>query len=405
MDKHMTAAPAPTANERTYPATTVFASLACADRRRLLGAAHERAPDSLTRRDLATLLAPVSVEKPRDPEANEAVRRAFLAVDHTHLPKLEEAGLLERYSGRGTVAATDHAAFRDEGVVDAITGGARTDDRSLDALFRALADDRRRAVLDVLSHQFGPVHAETLAREVAARERDSAESDVPGEAVERILVDLVHVRLPRLEDAGFIDYDAAAGTVAYDGHPDLRVPWMHSVLGPDFRASLTGESSVGELGTIEGREGVVSFGQSLCDRADEELFCMFTATGLLEAGCFTRIRDAARRGADVYLGTRDPTVREYIEENAPDVVLWEPETDWLDLPVEGNRVGRLLVADREAAMLGTIGEEREDGTHEERSIVGEGADNTLVVMLRQMLRPRLDRLGGRSEDVDPALPL
>jgi hypothetical protein len=215
---------------------------------------------------------------------------------------------------------------------------------------------------------------------------------------------LRHADLPHLSEAGLVEYDADERTVAYEGHPQLRVPWMHSVLQPEFRQSLTGESSPDGVGEIEGREQVISFGQSLCDRADEELFCMFTDTQLLEAGCLTRIRDASRRGVDVYLGTRDPTVREYIQENAPEVVLWEPETNWLSLPVAGNRVGRLLLADREAVMLGTLKEKKAGGLHLEKSIIGEGPDNTLVVMVTQILSPYLERLDEEPADIEAGLP-
>lgn len=131
---------------------------------------------------------------------------------------------------------------------------------------------------------------------------------------------------------------------------------------------------------------------------------MFTATDLLEAGCFTRIRDAARRGVDVYLGTRDPTVREYVQEHAPEVVLWEPDTNWLDVPVAGDRVGRLLLVDREAVMLGTLPEETTDGVRGERALVGEGANDTLVTVIRQLVVPHLEPIDEETEDVASDLP-
>jgi hypothetical protein len=52
------------------------------------------------------------------------------------------------------------------------------------------------------------------------------------------------------------------------------------------------------------------------------------------------------------------------------------------------------MADREAVMLGTLEEPVEDETPAEKAIVGEGADNTLVVMIRQLLSAHL-------EDIDP----
>jgi len=391
----------------------LFAALADDRRRRLLGILRHEAPGAVTEGELATRLATLPDDRPSVAGTGEAGpgtadphQRVRVRLRHTHLPKLAAAGLIERDADGNVVAATGHPAYRDPGVCEALDGRVDADSGSLDALFAALADGRRRAILDVLSHQVGPIHTETLARELDARDGDAPESDVPGDAVEDALVGLRHVHLPRLSGAGLIDYDAAAKTVQYAGHPQLRVPWMHSVLAPDFRTSLTGESSVQEIATIEGRESVVSFGQSLCDRATEELFCMFTATDLLEAGCLTRIRDASRNGVDVYLGTSDPDIREYVRTHAPEVVLWEPETDWLDLPVEEDRVGRLLLADREAVMLGTLGERTGDGTRTEQSIVGEGAENSLVVLVRQLLRSRLARIDGETEgDAGATVPL
>lgn len=380
--------------------STLFACLADSDRRRLLEFLYERAHESLTLRDLGAYLASLSREHLQDRESTGGLQQALTSLYHTHLPKLEAAELVDREGG--TVTVTDHPAFRDEGIVDVISNEGIADAESLDALFDGLADARRRTILDSLSHQFHPIHTETLAREVGAKEQGTCESEVPEGDVAGILVRLRHVHLPKLSDAGLIEYDADEQTVAYEGHADLRVPWMHSVLGLNFRASLTGESEFREVGLIEGRENVVSYGQSLGERAEEELFCLFTHKDMLEAGCFTRIEHAARRGVDVHLRTCDPTVREYARENAPAVTVAEPETDWLNLPVTDDRVGRLLLADREAVMLGTLKEETENGVPEEKAIIGEGADNALVVMVTQILSSHLEKIDEQTEDLEPS---
>ena len=323
--------------------------------------------------------------------------RFRVVLHHAHLPKLDAAGLLEYDLTEHVVEPAAHPAFDDPGIGSVLDGQSAADPGSLDRLFKALADNRRRIVLDVLSHQYQAIHVETLAREVLAKSRDIPEHEVSDQQAEELLVSFYHTDFPPLQDAGLIDYDAEGGTVTYEGHPDLRVPWMHSALRPNFRASLTDCPADAEVGDIDGRENVVSFGQSLVDRADDELFMMFTSTGLLEAGCFTRIEQAADRGVDVYLGTADTTVREFVREYAPSVTLWEPETNWLDLPVEEDNVGRLVFADREAVMIGTLGEKTDDGVHEEEAIVGEGADNTLVVLMRQILRTRLEQFAREDE--------
>lgn len=386
------------------PIDAVFASLANRERRRLVGVMAEQAPDSVPREELATELAAVRETKPREGVTEDERQEAAISLHHSHLPKLVSTGLVERDTEDDTVALADHPALQDPGILDTIEGDG-ADPESLDALFGAIADERRRTILDVLSHQFSKIHVETLARELATYDRAMSESEASLEDVDRILARLCHVDLPQLAEAELIRYDAEAETVAYDGHPQLTVPWIHSVFQPAFRPSLTGESNPGGIGEIEGREQVISFGQSLCERADEEIFCMFTDTQLLEAGCLTRIRDASHRGVNVYLGTRDPDIREYVRETAPDVVLWEPNADWLNLPVAGDRVGRLLLADREAVMLGTLLEEATDGLHEEQSIIGEGAHNTLVTMICQLLAPRLEEIDEGAEDVDIHLPL
>jgi hypothetical protein len=360
--------------------------------RAVLGTLYEQAPAPVSVSALVSKLAD------SDPELTPD--RARIAVHHTHLPRLESAGLVER--GADGLTISDHPAFEDEGIVDAITTPEPDDAPSRDRLFSSLASARNRLVLDVLSHQFQAIHTETLAREVAAREAGVPETSVPADDVERVYVALYHAILPSLDDAGLVAYDRDAQRVESEGHPELRVPWMHSVFTQEFRASLTGESEPQELATIEGREQVISFGQSLGDRADEELFCMFTHRDMLEAGCFSRIVDAAHRGVNVYLGTYDPTVREFVEKHAPEVTLWEPKTDWLNLPVEGNRVGRLLMADREALMLGTLLEDDGTGVPAEKAIIGEGADNTLVVMVRQMVIGHLEE-DDTADDIEQHL--
>lgn len=382
----------------------VFATLASGERRRLLEVVLHSAPEPVPSDDLATALAAWTDGKETAAVSDDERMQAAIAVEHVHLPRLSEAELIEYDEAADAVTPADHPAFDDPGIREAVTGDVPAGANSLDDLFAAIADPHRRATLDVLSHQFGPIHEETLARELGAGELDAVEAEVPEAVVERIRTSLRHVHLPHLAVAGLVAYDDGADTVEYLGHPALHVPWMHSVLAPAFRESLTGASDPTGIGEIEGRERVVSFGQSLCERAEDELFCLFTESDLLEAGCLARIRDVARRGTDVYLGTPDPAIGEYVRETAPDVVLWVPNTNWLNLPAAEGNVGRLLLADREAAMLGTIGDDGA-GTASERAMVGEGEDNTLVTMVSQLVSPHLDAIDEGGPDVQARLPL
>ncbi|WP_123623273.1 hypothetical protein [Halorubrum sp. CSM-61] len=383
-----------------------FSALAHGGRRRVLQRLLKAAPDPVPRGGLAPAFAACTHEKSSEEVTEEDCQNAAIALHHRHLPTMTAAGLVEYDTDDNTVTLVETPSLRDPYILEAVEGSAPASPESLDAVFDALADDRRRTILDVLSHQIGRIHVETLARELGARERGVAESDISEASVEEVLTRLRHVDLPHLAEAGLVRHDPEARTVAYAGHPALRVPWMHSALHHEFRQRLTGEAEPDGIGELEGRERVVSFGQSVIESAEEELFCMFTDTGLLKTGCLARVRDAAReRDVDVYLGTRDPAVKEYVEENAPEVVVWNPDTGWLNLPAEGDRIGRLLMADRETVMLGTLTEEQSDGLYEEQAMIGDGEHNTLVTMVRQLVAPHLEAVSGDVEDVEGGIRL
>ena len=401
----------------------VFDALADGTRRTALRIVRDRSPDGVAKTDLAYELAAVTADKPLAAVTDDDHRRARLDCRHRVLPALFEAGLLEE-TDDDRVVASDHPAFEDAELAALVEGETGDYEDDLDGLCSALADSRRRTVLAVLANQYHPLSTETLARDVAAREESTTEREVSQERVEAVLTSLVHVHLPLLNDTGLVGYDAETDTVSYEGHPLLRVEWLAdetdavdavdaddandpSVDSSTPDAEGDGREAAGDDGvrTLRGRERIVTAGQSLCERADDELFMMFTTTGLLEEGCFRRIEDALDRGVDVYVGSRDPRVREMVGDRAPEAVLWEPQLDWLNLPPSGESVGRLVFADREAVLLGTLGQSADDGEYDETAILGEGPENGLVVLMRQMLGSRLDRPDATDETLNDEIPL
>ena len=211
----------------------VFDCLASSDRRRVLGILDEQAPNSLSRRELATRL--VSSGRSDTAESDRDVQQASRVLYHTHLPKLEAAKLIVNDTDGKRIAITDHPAFDDERISAVIHSDSDTTSDSLAELFRALADGRRRTILDVLSHQLTPIYTDTLARELGAKEQGIAEAEVPADTVDEILAQLTHVHLPKLADTGLVEYDSGEQTVAYAGHPQLSGPWIHSMFQPEFR--------------------------------------------------------------------------------------------------------------------------------------------------------------------------
>jgi DNA-binding transcriptional ArsR family regulator len=109
--------------------------------------------------------------------------------------------------------------------------------RSSDPVLECLADRRRRRVLEILLERTGPVGERELARLLGADENRTTDC-VPAEEVRDRRVDLVHARLPALEEAGLVDWDREDGTVATSGHP-LDDPPVHRLL--DRRGDGVGE--------------------------------------------------------------------------------------------------------------------------------------------------------------------
>lgn len=112
------------------------------------------------------------------------------------------------------------------------------DQPSLDAVFELLADRRRRYALYYLAEvgEDRALDVEDVAARVAEWEREwdsaggaadstgdepGATDSAPTDRQERVRVDLHHNHLPRLADAGLVDYDARTGTVRNRAAPSL----------------------------------------------------------------------------------------------------------------------------------------------------------------------------------------
>jgi hypothetical protein len=91
-------------------------------------------------------------------------------------------------------------------------GGAS--EYSLDALFEALSAERRRYAMYCVSDCDGYIERHEVARVVGGWELNCAPSEVPEETFKRLLSELHHTHLPKLSDAGLVDYDLRTGDVS-----------------------------------------------------------------------------------------------------------------------------------------------------------------------------------------------
>lgn len=190
----------------------LHSNLSNGDRRWILGLLSERAPETVTVRDIAVRLSEDPCQGP------DSVRQARIRLEHSHLPALDAASLVEWDRACNLVRSTSQDLLREACLVEVITG-QRFQSERLDSLFDALADRRRRAVVDVMAPQDDPVALEALVHRLRAKENDSGRQSSPN--VDTLRTSLHHVHLPKLAAAGLVTYEAETLTVDYEGHPLL----------------------------------------------------------------------------------------------------------------------------------------------------------------------------------------
>jgi DNA-binding transcriptional ArsR family regulator len=95
---------------------------------------------------------------------------------------------------------------------------------SRDRVFDILSSPRRRYVLYYLREYGGPVELTDLAEELAAWENDTTVTEISPQARKRVYVSLYQTHVPKLDEAGLIEYDSDSG--------ELRLSDQGSVVDP-----------------------------------------------------------------------------------------------------------------------------------------------------------------------------
>lgn len=91
-----------------------------------------------------------------------------------------------------------------------------------DQLCRALSHPIRRRVLVALADAATPLTARDVATEVASDESDDGRTEPSSADVESVLISLVHVHIPVLEDANLIEYDSDSRIIYACNLDDVR---------------------------------------------------------------------------------------------------------------------------------------------------------------------------------------
>jgi hypothetical protein len=269
-----------------------------------------------------------------------------------------------------------------------------------------LTDSHRRAVLVILNEAEAPLDVTELADRLVRRNETIVSSSAYERQVEQERVSLHHNYLPSLADAGLVEYDRERNTASITNGAADDIEWYDDSMVDELLAQFRTGSGNDEssVGVIEGRQSVIEYGRVLADAADRELFLLYGRTDFLEDECLRRAEDALDRGVHISLGSRNPEVRDLTRERLPEVALWEPQRDWMNELSSYPKVGRLVLVDRMQIMLSVLrGPGTEDAHPDERALVGEGEDNSLVVLARDLLGPRLDNLDHQRPEPDGEL--
>lgn len=182
-----------------------------ADWNRRFVLAHLEESGPIAEEDLATAIASSEHDKPARLVTDEERGAVLARLRHVHLPKLADAGLIER-DGDSVVPTGHRSIAGNDPLADEVESG-----ETLDRLYEALSDSLRRDLLVVLAEQSEAVL--TLEEAAAAIGGQRASTDRPDD---QVLVSLHHHHLPKLDEAGIVSYDPEEQRIVYEGHPALR---------------------------------------------------------------------------------------------------------------------------------------------------------------------------------------
>lgn len=280
----------------------------------------------------------------------------------------------------------------------------KLDPRSEDQL-KLLCDSRNRAICDILAKADGALHVTELAEHLVRRNVSVVRSATYDDKLDNTYFELHHERLPKLVEVDLVEYDPDTNLVSQKSSPASKVDWQDETNLETLVTYLktTYEGEEGGVGVIEGLDSAFEYGRKLADEAEEELFGLYVTTDLLEDECLRYGERALNRGVKISIGSQNETVRELCREGLPEATVWEPQLDWLNTSTYP-RVGRLILIDRRKVMFTVLEEPPSEGaTPEETALVGNGKDNPLVVLVRELLGPRLDHLDYQSEEFQKKL--
>jgi DNA-binding transcriptional ArsR family regulator len=99
-------------------------------------------------------------------------------------------------------------------------------DGGLDAIFGALATERRRSVVRCLDEHGSPLTLDVLADVLAAAERSATAVGADPAVADDIYTTLYHVHVPKLVAAGIVEYDRQGDTIERAEHAETAIGFL-----------------------------------------------------------------------------------------------------------------------------------------------------------------------------------
>ncbi|MCU4924906.1 ArsR family transcriptional regulator [Halobacteria archaeon AArc-dxtr1] len=107
-----------------------------------------------------------------------------------------------------------------------VTDSDREKRLSKDVIFELLKNRRRREVLVYLLEAEGTVTLGELAEQIAAWENDTEVNALSSDQRKRVYVALYQTHLPKMDDAGIVEYDQDRGLIELSDNADLLMMYL-----------------------------------------------------------------------------------------------------------------------------------------------------------------------------------
>lgn len=131
---------------------------------------------------------------------------------------------------------------------------------SKDVIFDLLKNGRRRDIIEYLIAADRMVTIAELSEHIAARENDIPLEELTSTQRKRVYVALYQTHLPKLDDAGVIDYESNRGTVLLTERVSALDPYLGDVDDTE-NGGFGGDRSFLKLGVVGG--GTVLFSHAV----------------------------------------------------------------------------------------------------------------------------------------------